>query len=91
MLVFAPAAPLLYFIGGGALLVWAAMQKLALCKIYRKPRSLDETAAMRSRHFLHFLLAVHALLRARARARARARVRVLVRVRVRARVRVTHT
>ena len=38
VLVFAPAAPLLYFIGGGALLVWAAMQKLALCKIYRKPR-----------------------------------------------------
>ena len=24
--VFAPAAPLLYFIGGGALLLWAAMQ-----------------------------------------------------------------
>eukprot|EP00964_Phaeocystis_antarctica_P153064 scaffold121161_cov36-Phaeocystis_antarctica.AAC.1 len=46
--VFAPAAPLLYFIGGGALLVWAAMQKLALCKIYRKPRTLDEKAAMRS-------------------------------------------
>ena len=35
------------------------MQKLALCKIYRKPRTLDEKAAMRSRHFLHFLLAVH--------------------------------
>ena len=59
VLVFAPAAPLLYFIGGGALLVWAAMQKLALCKIYRKPRLLDEKSAMRSRHFLHFLLAVH--------------------------------
>ena len=28
VLVFAPAAPVLYFIGGGTLLVWAAMQKL---------------------------------------------------------------
>ena len=80
VLVFAPAAPLLYFIGGGALLVWAAMQKLALCatplnllrppdlappltcsrplpcsrpigrcKIYRKPRCLDENIAELSR------------------------------------------
>jgi hypothetical protein len=36
VLVFAPAAPVLYFIGGGGILLAAAVQKWALVKLYKR-------------------------------------------------------
>ena len=46
--IFAPAAPLLYFVGGFVLLYSFSVEKLALINVYKRPRSLDETAAERS-------------------------------------------
>mmetsp|Transcript_18959 Transcript_18959/g.43587 ORF Transcript_18959/g.43587 Transcript_18959/m.43587 type:complete len:378 (-) Transcript_18959:325-1458(-) len=59
VLVFAPAAPILYFIGGGGMLLTAVVQKWALVKLYKRPPSLDETMAQRSHRFLHLLLFFH--------------------------------
>ena len=59
VLVFAPAVPLLYWLGGGTLLFSWYIQNLALVKIYRRPKSLDHHVAERSRSFLCVLLFLH--------------------------------
>lgn len=59
LLVFAPAVPLLYWIGGGTLLLYWFIQNVALVKVYRRPRSLDHRLAERSRGFLLVLLLLH--------------------------------
>jgi hypothetical protein len=57
-MVFAPAAPILYWIGGTALLLSATIQKFMLVKVYRKPRALDDDLAERSRTFLQVCVLV---------------------------------
>mmetsp|Transcript_19510 Transcript_19510/g.64493 ORF Transcript_19510/g.64493 Transcript_19510/m.64493 type:complete len:421 (+) Transcript_19510:216-1478(+) len=59
VLVFAPAAPILYFIGGTSLLLSAAVQKFMLIKVYARPSALDDDLAKRSRVFLQALLFLH--------------------------------
>ena len=59
MLTFGPAAPLLYIVGGVVFLCSAALQKLALVKLYAKPPPLDEQIAERARAILQLLFAVH--------------------------------
>ena len=59
VLVFGPAAPLLYFVGGATLLFSWCMQNLMLAKVYKRPRPLDHQAAERSRACLMLLLLLH--------------------------------
>ena len=59
VLVFAPAAPILYFACGVSLLWAFFVQKTALVKIYARPRTLDEPRAERARDFLSLLAAMH--------------------------------
>ncbi|EOD31251.1 hypothetical protein EMIHUDRAFT_456391 [Emiliania huxleyi CCMP1516] len=59
VLVFAPAAPILYFIGGTSLLLSAAVQKFMLIKVYARPSAHDDDLAKRSRVFLQALLFLH--------------------------------
>ena len=59
VLVFAPAAPLLYLLGGLALLFGFFCEKLALVKMYRRPPSTSEHAAERCRIFLLGLTFMH--------------------------------
>ena len=59
VLVFAPAAPILYFACGVSLLWAFFVQKTALVKIYARPRTLDESVAERARDFLSLLAAMH--------------------------------
>jgi len=56
VVVFGPAAPVLYFIGGSALLLTYATQKLALVKFYRRPPHFDEKIARQAHGVLHLLL-----------------------------------
>ena len=60
-LVFAPAAPLLYFVASLALFAMYGAQKLALVKVFRRPPLLDDEIAERSREFLGVLLLVHSV------------------------------
>ena len=60
-LVFAPAAPLLYFVASVALFAMYGAQKLALVKVLRRPPLLDDEIAERSREFLGVLLLVHTI------------------------------
>ena len=56
VLVFSPAAPLIYFLGSLVLFVSFNIQKAALVKVYKKPRALDSQIASRSRSILYGLL-----------------------------------
>ncbi len=61
VLVFAPAAPLLYFVGTAVVATSFAIQKLALVKMYKRPRALDASLAERSRTVLYLLLVLKTL------------------------------
>jgi len=52
VLIFSPAAPLLFFIGAAVLGVSFNLQKLALVKFYKRPRAVDAKLAERSRILL---------------------------------------
>lgn len=58
-LVFAPAAPAIYFISGVSLLLMCFVQKISLVKVYRRPPLLDDEIAERSREILGVLLLAH--------------------------------
>ena len=64
VLVFAPAAPILYFVGTAVVATSFAIQKLALVKMYRRPR------AERSRTILYLLLVLKTLAACLFQARA---------------------
>jgi len=56
ILLYAPAAPILYPIGVVALSITFYNQKFAVCKMYRKPASIDENIASEAYKVLHLLL-----------------------------------
>ena len=62
VLVFAPAAPLLYLLGGTALLIGFFVEKLALVSLYRRPRAVDECVAERCRLFLIAISSLHVIM-----------------------------
>ena len=70
VLVFAPAAPILYFVGTAVVATSFAIQKLALVKMYRRPRALDASLAERSRTILSLLLVLKTLAACLFQARA---------------------
>ena len=59
VLIFGPAAPILYFIGGIALLLTWLSQRWFVLKLYRRPKDLDERITDRVTTLLDLLLLLH--------------------------------